>query len=477
VVSINELTAALSKEGISGPIDLRADQQAWWMHVQWVMAELGRAGHGSVRCIVRIGKTAKEGIVTVRIHRGTWEESLFSPSCVRELPAIHPGVVEVLGGSRGVYRFVSELDESGVKTSDPAIVRRWAERLLRKTWRAKGARTILEVEGMGTARYGDVARALAELQAVGAKPLEVGLEALHPWDRDLHKLPDPPPRHLVGRWVVTDRASKPLMLMNLPVAPMSVEDKADDPDDRLIVQLTAAGQLRAADRRITLAGLAPYLSGKALEYDSRRRRLGKRGYETTPDGRRWSELFVLLRADQDVPFRQVQWVLAEIRHAGLYKVQLATRKRPGPEYTVAQAERNWAGREIYGPVSLEAKLSCYLSTAVKETGGGRFLVEEPGARHVDVNVLGSPPRYRIGERETGDSARLSSWIRDAKREARGDRKIIGRISAEARTPFGAIVAAVDSFASRGVEKVDLAGIERARESVRRASRLPRPDGP
>ena len=239
---------------------------------------------------------------------------------------------------------------------------------------------------------------------------------------------------------------------------------ADERPDRLIVNLTATGRLIYKRKEVTLAEFATQLEAKARAYDRWMREIGKEGYEGVADaaGRRWSKLFVLLRADQDAPWQHVRWVMAELLDKKVYKLQFAVCLTAGRNYTQAENERRWAAREIYFSLGiLSGKLACYLPTAA-----------EPEARYLDVRVDGSPARYVFGAKTTRDPTVLAGWLREAHQE-RGERRTAGRILAGPRTPFGEVVAAVNSFKMAYIARIDFAGIERAPEDVRRALPLSR----
>ena len=334
------------------------------------------------------------------------------------------------------------------------------------------------VVASGAVPYSSVALALAALQEAGARELDVGLEALHPWDRDRKVLPAPPHADTIHRRFVTGLSYHLLVPMNLPVASTWVWDKANDPDDRLILNLTATGRLIYGEKEITLAGLAAQLAAEARAYDRKMRDRGGKGYYQLGDGSRWSKLFVLLRADQDAPWQHVRWVMAELAESRFYKLQfaarfggslelagtdleVAVRFTTGRNYTQAEAERRWAGWEIYFPPPwLAGKLACFIPTAV-----------EPEASYLDVRVDDSPARYVFGGKTTRKPTVLAEWLREAYQE-RGERRTVGRILAGPRIRFGEVVAAVNSFKLAKIARIDFDGIERAPDDVRRALRLP-----
>ncbi len=137
--------------------------------------------------------------------------------------------------------------------------------------------------------------------------------------------------------------------------------------------------------------------------------------EVSPDGQRWSRLFLLLRADQNASCRALAWVLAEIQAARIYKLQLGVRKWPSADFTAGDPERLWAGRAITPMRGLDAKLLCFLRTGH----------ESPATAVFDLH---------------------------------------GTYGGEATV--GALVRCLDEFSSAYIERVDLLGIERAPEAMR-----------
>ncbi|MHC4164958.1 MAG: ExbD/TolR family protein [Planctomycetota bacterium] len=472
--SMKELLAALAREGSRGPFELQADRDALWMHVQWVMAALGQAGHKKVQCTVEMAESRRQGALELPLTRGLWEEKFSIPGMSWEenpdqLP-VHLGTVVVLptgdaadtGPATAEYHLLEGIWTPTGKSQDPEAVGTWAASFLKRASHEESFGVFFVIDAVGAVPYRSVVLALAALQKAGARGVKVGLEALHPWDRDRQVLPPPPHEDPIVCWLVTDLTYKALYPMNLPVASMCERDKADDPDDRVIVNLTATGRLIYKTKETTLAGLADHLKQAAQAYDRKMRKRGKQGHEETPDGRHWSKLYVLLRADRDTPWQQVRWVVAELAANGFYKVQFGARKTAGHDYTTEEAERRWAAQEIYGPVILDGKLWCFLPT--RSSG--------PEENYLNVRVAGSPARYHFGGKETQSPEVLYEWIREAYR-LRGERRTVGRIFAGPRSPFGEIVAAVNCFARAGMEKVDFAGIRRAPDDIR-TTRLPQP---
>ena len=202
---------------------------------------------------------------------------------------------------------------------------------------------------------------------------------------------------------------------------------------------------------------------EADAYDRKMQAVGQRGREDVGSERPWSRLYVLLRVDREAAWEHVRWLLAELSERGFYKVQFAARLESLPEYSQVELERQWAGRDIYGPVgSLDRKVQCFQATS-----------DEADAVHVAVRIHGSPASYEFGDRSTRNPAELASWLRETARESH--RKTLGLVVADGHTCFGEVMAAINSFSAAGLEKIDFAGVEQAPAGVYRMPRLPRPD--
>jgi len=447
----------LIADATRGPIRLRADREASWGHVQWVMAALGEAGHKKAACSIAVAGRDAKGVVTVRVHRGVLE---FFPPFEEWRKVPHPvylsveivPAVRASGPPSAEYRLGLPMPTI---TRDPSVILRWAKSALARS-RQKGV-GVIAASGVVPYRY--VAVALAALQDAGATELEVGLQALHPWDRDLRVLPAPRDELSISRWCTDLELWPGLIPLNLPVASMCSAD--DAPNDRIILNLTAGGRLVHGGDEITLDGLASLLAARAEAYDRKMESWGRTGSEEVAPGRYASKLFVLLRADQDAPLQHVRWIMAELAEARYFKLQIATRKTAGPNYSQMELERQRVGREalIYLPTVLAGKLQLFLGTV--PTKPDQFL---------DVRVEGS--RFTCYSKTTRKPEELAGWLRN-ELQKREEHRTVGRVLAGPHTSFGEAVAAVNCFASVGIAKVDIDDAERAPDNVRRASRLPR----
>jgi biopolymer transport protein ExbD len=131
---------------------------------------------------------------------------------------------------------------------------------------------------------------------------------------------------LIFFMLVVDLKTKDLAELTLPVAHMAEQDKANDPDDRVILNLDKYGQILWKSRVITLEELGTVLGNLRDRYEIKMKNLGKSGTEELPGGGKASKLYVLLRADKDAPWQHVQWLMTIMAEQKLYKLQFATKQ-------------------------------------------------------------------------------------------------------------------------------------------------------
>ncbi|MHC4223958.1 MAG: ExbD/TolR family protein [Planctomycetota bacterium] len=145
---------------------------------------------------------------------------------------------------------------------------------------------------------------------------------------------------LIFFMIVTDLSQKDLANLTLPLAYKAVQDKADDPDDRLILNIDDMGRLLYKGKARTLDELGTILDQAKRVYNLKMRAKGKEG-EDDFGGMKASKLYVLLRADRDTPWQHVQWIMTIMAEQKLYKLQFATKKYVDSSYR----GRKWDGKE------------------------------------------------------------------------------------------------------------------------------------
>jgi len=137
---------------------------------------------------------------------------------------------------------------------------------------------------------------------------------------------------LIFFMIVTDLSQKDIVELTLPLAHMSLEDKADDIDDRVILNVDTHGQVLYHKKAISLDELSTILKDQKRLYDLKMKAKGESGMIDI-NGQKASKLYVLLRADRDTPWQHVQWLMSIMAEQKLYKLQFATKKYADSKYT------------------------------------------------------------------------------------------------------------------------------------------------
>ena len=85
-------------------------------------------------------------------------------------------------------------------------------------------------------------------------------------------------------------------------------------------------------------------------------------------------------------------------------------------------------------------------------------------------------KYKFGDRETADLAKVKSWIDEAYRTAKDteNSKVKGEIKAGHKVPHKYVVAVLNKFADAGLDKVDFFGTQIPTPKLRRKKYLPYP---
>ncbi len=148
---------------------------------------------------------------------------------------------------------------------------------------------------------------------------------------------------LIFFMVVSDLTQKELANLTLPLARPAVEDKDNDKDDRVILNIDDKGQLLYKGNAISLDELGARLENAKRLYERQQKRRGKEAYEITKGGKA-SKLFVLLRADRNTPWQHVQWVMTIMAEQKLYKLQFATKIFADSHYS--KGEKYADGRQV-----------------------------------------------------------------------------------------------------------------------------------
>lgn len=131
---------------------------------------------------------------------------------------------------------------------------------------------------------------------------------------------------LIFFMLITDLKQKDLAEMTLPVAYMAEEDKNQETDDRIVLNIDVYGGLMWKGKAVNLDELGTVLGTARDKYQLKMQQKNESGMENLPGGGTASKLYVLLRADKDAPWQHVQWLMTVMSEQRLYKLQFATKK-------------------------------------------------------------------------------------------------------------------------------------------------------
>lgn len=144
---------------------------------------------------------------------------------------------------------------------------------------------------------------------------------------------------LIFFMLISDLNQKDLVELTLPVAYMAEEDKGQEEDDRVILNLDKYGQIIWKQKTVNMDELGTILANAKDKYELKMRQKGLSGLEDLGDGLRASKLYVLLRADRDTPWQHVQWLMTVMAEQKLYKLQFASKKFRDSNYDEAASQQ------------------------------------------------------------------------------------------------------------------------------------------
>jgi len=413
---------------------LRVEDGASWCHVEWVLAALQAAG------VQRIRFDLPDGAVETCFESDYWKQD------ARRFVGGHNAGLILIG--------LEDLD-------DPGLERRVAEEVARIK-----VETGLRPLGMPYPypfppewpSFGAMARGLRALRDAGVE-IELRFVEL-PEDAISDDVPLPPPSDppmsLALLLLFRCSCEPGLIPLDVPVADMAERDVGQEEDDRLLIHLSRDGVLRmgrgTSAVEVTLHALAEGLRKAKDRYDLKMRQQGKSGLVKTDDGKTWSKLYVLVRADRAVPARWVGWILDVLAAERFYKVQLAATKEaeeppPGP----------CVGR-------LGGKIQAFLPT----TGSGLISSDEP-TFHVYVDRAS----FGLGSVGGLDAEELERRMRAEYVPANIIGKSVVAVHVGQDVAWERAIAAVNVCARVGLEVVHFHDLPPPDEATRRASPLPR----
>jgi biopolymer transport protein ExbD len=432
------------------PILLCVDRSAPYVHAAWIFDALWRRGYVRIWLGVRMG--ALQGALAAPLVCPIYgaDPSGFDPTFV--LPEL---VVHVSATEDGRPEF--ELFPDRPLRNAMLLEARLAHHL---TDSSHGA-TLGVLGARSDAPFHAFVTALDRFHAACLRNVEWTWEQATPWIDAQPVLPRFDRRWWISMYGFSARDIAPI---DLPVAGRSVPDRADDPDDRLILNLDSKGGIPFKRKERSLDEIGIVLDQAKRIYDLKMRSKGKQGHVEIEPGVRRSRLFVLIRADKNAPWQQVSWILKTIADNGLCKVQFATQREVDMRYSRAEAAllgADWRTRRPPPPYQLEAKLPCFLPVGPAD----------PKLVVIRIRILPGAkgrPVYRLGSREIDDILEVGRSLQAAGPQSRGV------LEADAEVPHKFVVAVLNLFRAAGIERVDLALPQDIPEDVRSAVPLPAP---
>jgi biopolymer transport protein ExbD len=127
--------------------------------------------------------------------------------------------------------------------------------------------------------------------------------------------------------IVTDMTQKELEQLTLPNSTQAVEDTGDESERRVIINIVKKNpDTFAQDKEVEI-----FIKKQPYDLDRLKEHLFTHA-ETARDmdhPSQPSEIFVLIRCDEEIRWREVQWVMQACADPAvrIYKLQFATRKR------------------------------------------------------------------------------------------------------------------------------------------------------
>lgn len=131
--------------------------------------------------------------------------------------------------------------------------------------------------------------------------------------------------------IITDLTQKDLEQLKLPVASQDQEDTNDEKETRVVVNIAKTPVNGSVENWRPGNDVTIKVKGQEYDLEGLRQLLFKyaetkrdMSHEMQP-----SEVYVLIRCDKDIRWREVQWVMQQAAHPDvrIYKIQFATAKR------------------------------------------------------------------------------------------------------------------------------------------------------
>jgi len=249
--------------------------------------------------------------------------------------------------------------------------------------------------------------------------------------------------------------------LQLPRADVGTAESGTDDTARLLVELTAEGDIRVHESTLRrtrdgelvpgyrLMGMTLDALGRSLEtavrlHEARLRAMDERTRDRFPSGATGARLRVLFAVDARPPWRHVQWLLAEAAAQSIYKTEFAVRR----EHETLGALAAWLPFDATKENALDA---------VRD-------------RQI-LRVAAGGETYRLGDRTTSDRKVLREWLAAARQERRSTWV---EVDAAATVPHGTVVSVLALCREVGITRVDFTGAPEPPDDARTARRLPPP---
>lgn len=424
-MTLADVAARLSKLDYENKVVVDGAADADWAHVQWTVAVVRAWGWEPV-------------VLTLESASRVYILPEFAHDLLIHVPYLQMRVTRT---AQGATQF--ELGHKKTTRLDDAC-----------RWIGDGGALIdpygfFAVNVAGDVELGAVHPVLASVHRLDRIILHAGVERPHLWVMTQDPLPFS--AEVFGEWH-WQLGSPDMTPLTLPLATKGQEDKDDDPDDRIILNVDPEGTVHFGGEVKTLDDVAESLRGRSRLNDSLRRSWypddPHPGYEELEDGRLLSKLYVLLRADHDLPWNRVLPIVDTLDTSGFYRLQFATQRYATLDHSAEDAARVGVERIEVAPSgwpTFECKLQCFLATA-----------HDDSERFIEVKVSASG-RFRIDGTDFPDVAQLAAEIkaRYRKFDEISGVTVKGRILADPESRYQDVISALDAFGRAGLEKVDL----------------------
>lgn len=200
--------------------------------------------------------------------------------------------------------------------------------------------------------------------------------------------------------------------VTLPVAPLGHDDKGDDNDLRVVVEVDARGRPRWEGRLVTPKQLADALDSLKRLYELIQTRRDDSAW-VEKGRRRWSELYVQIVAGHNTPWADVNELIHFLRRQEFFKLQFA------------------ATRDAASSARVKLQVPLRRDDRAPET-----------VLAIEVKCIDGKVEYQLNDHPIGSIKELGERIGDSSPHAG---QILARISAPGSLHFMHVVAVVNQL--------------------------------